>query len=111
MEAVGDTDEELVYAWTQFAMESALRNDPSAGVKYLRMAMGLRDRTLEAKKVELKREAQEMAEQQLGLMREKFEAQQATVERAQAEVSRQAEKGGLSAEALEAIESAFRAHG
>ena len=106
MDAVGDMDGELEFAWTQQAMESAMRGDPDAGARFLAMAMKLRSSALEREKINLKREAENRERDALSLMREKFEAQERRNASAREKLAAVASKGGIAPETLAQIEEA-----
>jgi len=74
MQQVGDMDEELQYAYEQLAMESAMRGDEQAGIRYLSMATRYSEGRIEREKLRLKQEAEARAKEELALAREKFEA-------------------------------------
>ena len=72
MDAVGDMDRELEFAWEQLAMESALKGDEEAGMRYLAMSMKLRESALERAKLQIKKDAEARAQEKLALDRERF---------------------------------------
>lgn len=106
MSAVGDMDGQLEFAWTQQAMESAMRGDPDAGARFLAMAMKLRSSALEREKLRLKQEAEIREREALALMREKFEDQRARNAAAREKLTAVAAKGGIAPETLAQIEEA-----
>jgi hypothetical protein len=73
MDAVGDMDQELEFAWEQLAMDSASRGDSEAGMRYLTMALKLRDSAMEREKIDLKRQADRLAAERLELDKREFE--------------------------------------
>jgi hypothetical protein len=106
MDAVGDMDGELEFAWEQLAMESAMKGDADAGLRYLAMSMKLRESALERDKLSIKREAEARAQASLALDREKFEDQKRRCEKARAELHAVVAQGGLDAETIAKIEEA-----
>ena len=107
MAAVGDMDDELQFAWQQLAMESALKGDGQAGVRYLAMAMKIRESAFAQWKLRLMEQAEARAKEKLGLDREKFEATERRMQAARDTVARLNESGGLTPEARAEIEKAM----
>jgi hypothetical protein len=106
-------DAELDYAWTQMAMQSALKGDESAGRTYLSMAMRLRDSALEREKLRLAQEAEDRAKQELELKVKdldvkirRLELLESNAVQAKHALESAKSTGGLSPEALERIEEA-----
>lgn len=73
MAQVGDMDAELQYAYEQLAMESAMRGDEKAGIRYLDMATRYSQGKLERAKLDLKREAEARAQEALALDKKRFQ--------------------------------------
>lgn len=106
MDAVGGVDPELMHAWEQLALESALKGDPEAGKRYQQLAMEIREAGMEAEKLRLKQEAEKRAQDGLALEREKFAEQQRKNEQARASLEQVKAKGGIDEETLRKIEEA-----
>jgi hypothetical protein len=107
MAAVGDMDGELQFSWEQLAMESSMRGDHEAGVRYLAMAMKLRESALEREKLRLKQDAEQRAQAKLDLDREKFETAERRLEATRAAVKQLDQAGGLTPEGRAIIEKAM----
>ena len=74
MDAIGEISPELKRAFEQRSLESELRGDHQGAEKWLKLALNLGDAMNNKAELALKAKAQERAENQLALMREKFEA-------------------------------------
>jgi hypothetical protein len=111
MDAVGDMDQELEFAWEQLAMESALKGDEEAGMRYLAMSMKLRESALERAKLQIKKDAEARSSESLRLEREKFEDQKcrnAEAKAALAGVAGAARAGGVDEATIAEIERAAK---
>jgi hypothetical protein len=114
MEQIGEITPELRRAFEQRALESELRGDHQGAEKWLALSLELgeainRKREQERKEAELqlKRQAESRAGDQLRLQREKFEAAERRIQAAREAVARLNESGGLSAEGRAEIERAM----
>jgi hypothetical protein len=74
MDAIGEISPELKRAFEQRSLESELRGDHQGAEKWLKLALNLGEAMNNRAELALKAKAQERAENQLALMREKFEA-------------------------------------
>lgn len=106
VEQIGDMDAEMAAGWEQLALEASLSGNVEIAEKYLRLAETLRDRALERAKLDLRKEAQEKAWEELKLAREKWEDQQARNAQAKEALEGVKAKGGIDEETLQRIEEA-----
>lgn len=74
MDAIGEISPDLKRAFEQRSLESELRGDHQGAEKWLKLALNLGEAMNNRAELALKAKAQERAENQLALMREKFEA-------------------------------------
>ncbi len=107
MDQIGEISPELKRAFEQRALESELRGDHQGAEKWLTLALGLGDAMNKRTALEIKAQAQQRAERQLALAREKFEAAEARLSAARDAMKRLNEAGGLSPEARAEIEKAM----
>lgn len=71
---VGLKDETAIAAYKSLAAEFALKSDAKTANQFMMMAMALRDRQIQAAKLDIDQRAQATKDEQLKLAREKFEA-------------------------------------
>ena len=71
---VGLKDETAIAAYKSLAAEFALKSDAKTANQFMMMAMALRDRQIQAAKLDIDQRAQTTKDEQLKLAREKFEA-------------------------------------
>jgi hypothetical protein len=107
MDVIGEISPELKRAFEQRSLESELRGDHQGAEKWLTLALGLGDAMNKKAALEIKAQAQQRAERQLDLAREKFEAAEARLSAARDAMKRLNDSGGLSPEARAEIEKAM----
>jgi len=107
MDAIGEISPELKRAFEQRSLESELRGDHQGAEKWLKLALNLGDAMNNKAELALKAKAQERAERQLELAREKFAAAEARLSAARDAMKRLNDSGGLSPEARAEIEKAM----
>ena len=95
---VGLKDETAIAAYKSLAAEFALKSDAKTANQFMMMAMALRDRQIQAAKLDIDQRAQATKDEQLKLAREKFEEEAARRTAAEA----RAETAEAEAEALKA---------
>ena len=78
---VGLKDETAIAAYKSLAAEFALKSDAKTANQFMQMAMALRDRQIQAAKLDIDARAQTTKDEQLKLAREKFEAAEKRLER------------------------------
>ena len=78
---VGLKDETAIAAYKSLAAEFALKSDAKTANQFMMMAMALRDRQIQAAKLDIDQRAQATKDEQLKLAREKFEAAEKRLER------------------------------
>ena len=78
---VGLKDETAIAAYKSLAAEFALKSDAKTANQFMMMAMALRDRQIQAAKLDIDQRAQATKDEQLKLAREKFEAAEKRLQR------------------------------